>query len=167
MPRAGDSNQRRSRISNPGTRAPHEPPSAPPQANQPKQRRLTWTLHAATLVGGRSCRCSGAYWFWTAPSAASRPRPPPHQLADLPRVEMEARHCWLGIARVWRRPNTSDLLGDVGADGLAPRPALNISWTMGRKKSIFIFFDYGRSLDRMEHVVSNLMLYESLTMVVV
>lgn len=28
------------------------------------------------------------------------PRPPPHQLANLPRMEMEARHCWLGFARV-------------------------------------------------------------------
>jgi hypothetical protein len=57
-------------------------------------------------------------------------------------------HCWLGFERVWGRPVTSDLLGDVGADGLAPRPALNLSCIMGRKKSFLIFFDYiyGHSL---------------------
>ena len=74
------------------------------------------------------------------------PSPASASARRLPRVEMEARHCWLGFPHVWRRPISSDLLGDVGTDGLAPRPALNISCTMGRKKSIFIFFDYGRSL---------------------
>jgi hypothetical protein len=49
----------------------NRPPMLP--SHQPQQRRLTWTLHAATLVGRRSRRRSGAYWLLDSaePSSAS------------------------------------------------------------------------------------------------
>lgn len=117
MPRAGDSNQRRSRISNPGTRAPHEPPSAPPQANQPKQRRLTWTLHAATLVGEEVADAA-------VPTDSGRRQAPPRALAHL-RISSP-------ICRAWRwRPATAGSALRAFGDGPIPQICLEMSGLMG------------------------------------
>lgn len=69
-----DSNQRHSRIFDPLNKGTARTALRCSPSHQPQQRRLTWTLHAATLVGRRSRRRSGAYWLLDSaepPSASS------------------------------------------------------------------------------------------------